>query len=262
MPRTAFALLLAVLPSAALAASHTVEVRVSNGKTAYAKKFTMVDREQGSHVLPVKGKDGRYQEMIFNGLLAPLSRQPGAYELQYQVELSGGRDAEGPSIQSQSDVVLRAGEGLNAVECGSWKIDLLLDGGSFPAKNAPGNLRVGAELTGDKAKIACRQVVRPGAQANVADSLKRKGKKHGLVFNLLPGPDEKGVFLQYQLSYTPLSAPKGSFQTHGQETLILGKKSVTKKSGYQLALTAEGRLPEAERKPAKPDESQAVPMLR
>jgi hypothetical protein len=266
---------LVLLAAPAAGASHTVQVRVSNRLAVYSQALKISAGEQANFAGPASG--GR--SMIFNAVL-------GAAELQYQLEVSGGRGSEAPMIQVQGALRIRPGRGIVAAECGPWTVELSLDrpGGPGGRKAAAawddgglGNYRLTADIDRGSARQRCSVAVAPGSQANVVDGFSRGGKRYGFIFNVLPaeaGPGKVG--LQYQLEYTP--AGMTSLQLQNQETLTLGRESRTSGRGYTLGILAQAgassavpaaapaALPSA--KPAAPapraaePESKAVPLLR
>ena len=240
------ALLAGVAPAWA-GAGHTLEVRFADGKTVFVQKVGLEEGRQVNFAGPVTGRDGTRRQAIINALL---SADSGAFELQYQLELSG--DAGGSSIQGQGDAMMRSKDSVTAVQCRRWRIDLTLDGskregdkGTAWDPSGLGNLRVTAELSAGQERLTCRQVLKPGVQGNVLDSLRMGDERFGLVMSMLPVPSlhANTIDLQYQLSYTPLRAPVRAFQAQSQQTLTPGRKSVSETSGYKLELTVEGGRP-------------------
>ena len=88
------------------------------------------------------------------------------------------------------------------------------------------------------ARMLCRQVLKGGAQGNVVDSQKHKGRRSGLTMNSLVEPSAMGVKAEYQLEHTP---PGGkSVQVQSDTTLAYGRKKARAGPGYRLELMAEG----------------------
>ncbi|MCX5795352.1 MAG: hypothetical protein NTY77_07665 [Elusimicrobia bacterium] len=252
----------------ATAAGHTMDVRVSNGKTTFSQTVKLSDGQQANFVGPVAGG----KSMIFNALLVTDRGQAAPYHLQYQLELSGGQGSQAPSLEVQSALDLRPGLSLITAECGSWTAELSLDApGTLGKKKAPaawddaglGNYRLTVDVVRGSAQQRCAVTVAPGAQANVIDRFTREGKKHGFIFSVLPAARAGGVNLQYQLEYTPVGMEP--LQLQNQESLAFGRKSQTPGHGYKLGLLAEAApiaLEAPARTPPADAESKGVPLLR
>ena len=228
------AALLAAAPAlAAGGAQHTLEARVSfEGKT-YRQSLRLAEGSQASFVGPTGDK-----YMILNALLAAAD---GGYSLQYQLELSGGRGAQGRSVQLQAEAAVRPGEPLEALDCGPWKVSLALDPGRGPAK--PGaavkNYRLTADVDAAGARQACSLVSAAGSQSSVVDGIKQGDRKFGFILNALFSRDGGGWRLQYQLEQHPPGAA-GPFSLQNEEPLKLGKKAELAGEGYRLGLLLEG----------------------
>ncbi|MDD2805547.1 MAG: hypothetical protein PHV33_08335 [Elusimicrobiales bacterium] len=250
MKRLSLAILAASLAAApAAAAPHILEARVTNGRAAYRQTIRLTEGRQASHVGPLNDK-----ELILNALLSG----GGEYALQYQLELSGGRGAQGRSIQAQSEVALKPGEPLTALECGPWTVVLTLD----PSKAAPAkagkawttgglpNYRLSADLSSGSSRQVCRLVSKAGVQANAVDSTRQGEKKYGFIMNSLFSASGGAFRLQYQLEHSAVSAG-APFQLQNEETIKLNKKTAFSGEGYRLELLLEGAAPEAARGTSK-----------
>ncbi|OGR80996.1 MAG: hypothetical protein A2X32_08625 [Elusimicrobia bacterium GWC2_64_44] len=233
----------------AAAAPHTLEARVSNGRAAYRQTIRLTEGRQASHVGPLNGK-----ELILNALLLG----GGEYALQYQLELSGGRGAQGRSVQVQSEVALKPGEPLTALECGPWTVVLTLD----PSKETPAkagkawstgglpNYRLTADLSSADSRQVCRLVSKAGVQSNAVDSIRQGEKKFGYILNSLFSASG-GVFrLQYQVEHNAPSAAT-PFQLQNEEEIALNKKTSFSGEGYKLDLLLEGPAPGAAKPASK-----------
>ena len=251
--KTIIAVALLGMAGSASAASHTVDVRVSNGISVFFQTVKLSVDQPASFVGPVSGG----KSMIFNATLAPA--QAGRVDLMYQLELSGGRGSQAPSIQSQSSLSLRPGVSIVAAQCGSWTVELSLDKpGTLGKKKAAsavwddsglGNYRITADISRVSAHQRCWIVVSPDSDANVADRFTHGGRNYGFIFNVIPASAQAGgVNLQYQLEYTPVGMP--SLQLQNQEALALGRASKSQGQGYKLSLLVEGGA--AARAPAEP----------
>lgn len=262
-----------LLAAPAAGATHTVSARISDGISVYHQTLKLSEDEQANFVGPASGG----KSMIFNAVLG--GARSGLSELQFQIELSGGRGSEAPMVQVQSSLRLRPGSGVTAASCGKWTVDLSLDRPGSPERRRSssawddgglGNYRLTADLDRGSARQRCSVAVAPQAQANVVDGFSRGGKKYGFIFNVLPAAAGAGkVGLQYQLEFTP--AGMAVLQIQNQETLVLGRESRTSGQGYKLGLLAESSSlpvapapakPAAPAPPAADTESKAVPLLR
>lgn len=243
----AAAVLAVLAPAAGFCAvgSHTLEARVASGGKVYRQTLKLTEGSQGNFVGPVRDK-----EMILNGLL---SRDGEGLVLQYQLELSGGRGAQGRSIQAQAEVALAPGRPLRALDCGPWSVTLTLD----PAKAAAPkesaawdpaglpNYRLSADLSSDGSGEVCRVVSRADAQSNAVDGILEGGRKFGFILNSLFTPGKDGFRLQYQVEKN-MAAGARTVQLQNEETLVLNKKTRVPGEGFKLELLLEGP-------PARPD---------
>jgi len=233
------------LGGVASAAGHTMDVRVSNGMAIYAQTVLISDGQQAQFMGPASGG----KSMIFNGMLNADRVVPGQYQIEYQLELSGGQGSQAPFIQFQDSVFLRPRASLVTAECGSWTVELTLDApGTLgkKRKQAPapwddgglGNYRVTADVARGVVHQRCRIVAQPGSQSNLIDGFPGNGKINHFIFNTTLSAAQAGsVKLQYQLEYSP--AGMTSLQLLNQETLPLGRKSQTPGQGYKVSLLAE-----------------------
>ena len=245
MERGALGLLLLLLPRPAAAAAHTLEVRISHGKTTYAQTVRLSGESQANFSGPVTPKGGGAAgQLLVNAVLAPGSGKPRGFDLQFQVDLTLGRGGASPmTFQEQGEVAVTPGDAFTAAECGDWKVELALDApAARPAPwggGAPGNYRLTAELGGAAGKVRCSQVVKPGDQSNLVDGGTRNGKKYGFILNSLLSPSGAGtVAIQYQLERTPLGGR--AFQIQSEENLRLGRKTRSPGTGATLDWLAEG----------------------
>jgi len=251
------------------AGPHTLMVRVSKGPATYVQTLKVSQGLQASFVGPVSGG----KSMVFNALLVGNPARPEQFNLQYQLELSGGRGSLAPSIQSQSALMMRPGVKVAAVECGAWVVDIGLDAAA-PVKRPQdsawdqaglGNYRLTAELSRGGARQRCRFLVAPDNQANVVEGF-GGAKKSGFILNAMPVRGQgTSVALQYQLEHTP--AGSSPLQLQSQENLDLGRKSTTQGAGYKLSLLVEGGSAPTAPAPAAPavpsaSGGQGVPLLR
>lgn len=266
-------LALAVLSAAvsARAQTHSLDVRISDGKAVYTHAEKLVYGQQANYVGPAAGSLGSRRTMIVNVLLGGTSAEPGWFTLEYQLELSGGRGSPEPMVQAQGTLRMRAGARVTALECGAWTVELGLD--AAPAKKkgpaAPfddgglGNFRVTADLARGRSQLVCRHVIQAGTQGNVVEGFSRGGRKYGFIFNSLLQRDGGSFVLQYQLEQSPMGLT--TLQVQNTESLTLGRRSSSEGNGYKLGFLAEGAAP-TEAKPAapaaKPGAGQAVPLLR
>jgi len=272
------ALLLAGLLSVATdasAAAHSLAVRITSGKAVFTQTLKVSEGEQANFVGPATAANGAQRRMIVNVVVGPGSAKSGVFDLQYQVELSGERGSADPSLQAQGSLSLRPGVAVTAVDCGSWTVALSLDGGKVPGAGKAaafddaglGNRRVTADLSRGSARKLCRHVTSPGSQGNLVEGFSRGGRKYGFILNSLLAEQGTGGFtLQYQLEQTPIGL--STLQLQNQETLALGRPSVTDGKGYRLSLLVEGAAPKAAAPaaaapaPAASGEAKAVPLLR
>lgn len=220
----------------ATAADRKVSARVVEHRAEYLHALSVADGAQASFTGNVRDKDGRARGMILNVLLQPAG---AAFAVTYQLEV--GDRGDGTSIQAQGEVLLRPGETLRAVECGKWLVDLGLDGPARASAGAAGqgNVRVTAELKSISTKNVCKHLAKPGSQTNVAEKQAAGSKLYGLVWNALVAGGGKKFSLQYQLAFTPTTAPKGSVQLQGEEKLVRGRKALKKDQGYWLELSVD-----------------------
>lgn len=221
-------------PAAAFAAGgqHTLEARVSFEGRTYRQSLRLTEGRQASFVGPTGGK-----AMILNALLA--SGGDG-YRLQYQLELSGGRGAQGRSLQLQSEAALRPGEQLETLACGPWKVALTLDPGARPEAGAPApNYRLTADADAAGARQVCALLSLAGTQSNVVDGTRQGDRRFGFILNALFSRDGGGWRLQYQLEQHPPGSP-APFSLQNEEPLALGRKTELSGEGYRLALLLEG----------------------
>lgn len=235
-------LFLSLAPAFA-AGQHSLEVRVKGSEDTFVHSLRIGEASQANFTGGVRGRGGSTRQMIFNALLA--KAPSGEFDVQHQIELSGGRGGAGPILQVQGEVGLSAGAPLTVVECGKWTVSLTVNPGGAKARGRPrDNYRVNAELNAAGARLRCRQVLRNATQGSVADGLVQTGRRFGLVLNSLPSVSATGAAsLQYQLAYTPLSAPAGSLQLQNESQLKLGKREVVSKGAdHALSLTLE-RVP-------------------
>lgn len=223
-----------VLAAPVSAATRRLSVRVAHGKSVWAKTWVVTEDSQFSFTGPISGK-----KIIINALAASDPTRPGLLDLQYQLELSGGSE---PTLQAQGAALLRPGTAVESVSCGPWTVELginskgALAGEGFGAGD--GNVRFTAELLRDDVKTRCRQVLKGGAQGNVVDSRKHKGRRIGFTMNSLVEPSVMGVKAEYQIQHTPPGGKRVQIQS--DETLAYGRKKTRSGPGYRLELMAEG----------------------
>ncbi|MDO8804077.1 MAG: hypothetical protein Q7R35_06585 [Elusimicrobiota bacterium] len=243
-----FALLLPGARPAFAAEQHSLAVYISNGQSAYKQTVRLAEGTQLNHVAPAKDK-----WLIINGLLNRDSDGQGLLSLQYQLELSGGPNGQGRSIQVLSEAAIRPGDQLTVVECGPWTVKLELDSVKTAAKKSRGtawnpgglpNYRLTANVSAGSSRQQCKHVSRAGVQSNVADSITEGAKKFGFILNSLlsPADDGRSFSLLYQLEHGSNGAAR-PLQIQSEETLILNKKTVIPGEGYRLELLLEGKTP-------------------
>ena len=247
---TSFALLVAGAGSAFAAGQHSVEVRIINKQSEYKQTLRITEGSQANYAGPVNALNGGSgRQIIFNALLTRDSEASDLLILGYQVELSGGPGSQGRSIQGQSEVAMRPGDRLTAIECGPWTVQLALD-----AKEAGGkktgdaawktaglpNYRLTANVSAGNSKQQCRLISKAGVQSNVVDSITEGGRKHGFILNslLAPAKDGPGFSLQYQIEHGLSGA--SPVQMQNEETLTLNKKTTISGQGYKVDFLLEG----------------------
>lgn len=253
---TSFALLLTGAGSAFAAGQHSVEVRIINKQTAYKQTVSITEGSQANYVGPVNALNGGdRKQMIFNALLN--RETPDLLVLQYQVELSGGPESQGRSVQSQSEVAIRPGDRLTAIECGPWTVKFAMDAKGAEGKKARDaawkaaglpNYRLTANVSAGNSRQQCRLISKSGVQSNVVDSIREGGRKYGFILNSLftPAKEGPGFSLQYQIEQG-LNGAAGPVQMQNEETLTLNKKTTISGEGYRVDFLLEG---EALSKPA------------
>ena len=246
---------LALLPAAACSTdTHSIAVHISNGPAAYTQTFKITEGGQVDYIGPAKALNGAVEMLIaFNGLLTRDPDKPGLLNLQYQVELAGGKGKPGRSVQGTSQVAMRQGDQLTAIECGPWTVKLALDAKKKAGKNPGGaewdpaglpNYRLTANISAGSSRQECRLISMSGIQSSVADSIAQGDRKFGLMFVSLFAPEEdgRGFSLQYQANYGPAGAAK-SFQLRNEKTLTLNKKTTFAGEGSEIELLLEGAAP-------------------
>jgi len=247
-----FAMLFPAAHAAFGAGSHTISVRISNGQSAYTQKVPVTEGSQGNFMGPVKAINAVPKQLIFNGLLTRGSGAPGALNLQYQLELSGGPGSQGRSIQAQGELAIRPGDELAAIKCGPWTVTLGLDVKSAAKKkprdaawNPAGlpNYRLTADMRAGGAKEQCGFISKAGAQSNMVDSIVQGGRKYGFILNGLfaPAGDGRSFSLQYQAELgSPSVRP---VQTQNEVALTLNRKRKFSGRNYSLQFLLEGKMP-------------------
>jgi hypothetical protein len=263
MKRLLPALLLACAVRAE-AASHTLVVRLTQGTRTYSHTLNLQEGAQASFVGKPDG--GGDRKLIVNTAVA---RAGAAFSLELQLELT--RDDKSQTFQEQTSVLIRSGESLTQAECGNWKVEFILDG--KPGSSAPAsaawtsggleNYRLTTDLAAPAASYRCRQVMKPGAQTNILDSVVTDGRRRGGILNAVLARSRDGSFsLQYELERSPL-------KVQSQEMLALGIKRTVPAGGGKLAFLLEGASPAAAAAkpapavaPSENDESKGVPLLR
>jgi|GEM_PF-4849880 len=226
----------------ALAPPHSLEVRVAGAKT-FAQTVNVSEGKQGNFVGPMMTTDGRdSRQTVFNVVISPEGGKAGAFDVTYELDFAADPADPSSALKVQGDLVMKRG-GVRAVECGLWTVDLALDGTGQEIGAAADGLddyRVGAELSRGRDQQRCRQVLKLGAQGNVAEGV-HAGDGSSFIFNAVPSPSANAgaVNLEFQLEYRP-SASAELVQVQNQQTLELGRASRSQLSGYQFDLLAEG----------------------
>ena len=234
--------LLLACASGAQAAPHSLVVRISEGKHVYSHAMKIEEGGQVNYVGKPDGGEGR--NMIVNMVLA---RAGARFRLEFQVELA--RADKSRSFQQQTAVEMRAGQSLTALECGDWKVEVVLDGkpgGAAPAgaEWSPAglaNYRLTTDLAVPAARRRCRQVMMgAGTQSNIVDSMTKDGRREDFILNSVLADPRGGAFdLQYRLKQTPL-------QAQSLAVLKLNRKSTVPADGGKINFLLEGALPAAE----------------
>jgi hypothetical protein len=247
--------LLLACAARAQAAPHTLVVRMTQGTRTYSHTMNL---EEGARARFIGKPDGAEdRKMVVN---TALERAGAAFSLDIQLELA--RADESQSFQVQTSVLMRPGQSLSQAECGDWKVELILDGkpgSSAPAKAAwtsggLENYRLTTALAAPAANLHCRQVMKPGMQAGVAESKKTDGHVRGYVLHAVLARARDGSFsLQYRLEQAPL-------EVESQEMLSLGIKRSVPAGGGKLAFLVEGARRAAA--PTEKNESPGIPLLR
>ena len=223
------------------AATHSLAIRAANGSTPFAQTVNLSEGRQANFVGPFLAPDGRSRrQATFTATMNPAEGGRGELDVEYQLDLSGDPEGGVPPLKIQGKVAMRAGGGLAVIDCDRWTVDFGLDGsgaGRMDEAAELGNYRATAELSRDREKIRCGEVVKLGAQGNVQEGA---GKKPRVVFNSIvsPSTNKENVDVEFQLEYRP-SENSDLLQVQNHETLVLGRASRSQISGYQFDLLAE-----------------------
>ncbi len=219
---------LLALPAASQAAERAVTVTVLHAREAFTHTLALREAQQATFTGQVRGTLGKPGSMILNALLG------GGGALQLQLELTRP-GAEPTTFQLQSEVELAPGAPVNAAECDGWTVTLKYAGPRTSAR--PSNRRVSADLRRGTARVLCRQLLKPGTQANVVSGGTKGGKRFGYILNTLLAAEGAGYSLQYQLEHSPPGAQP--LQLQNQATVAPGRPHRESNAGYRLELRVD-----------------------
>ena len=270
--RTICAALLLVAGSAR-AAGHSLEVRVSDGTALFAQTVPLELGRDHKFAGTVTGlKNALRRHMIFNTFMIASRSQPGAFSLQYELELANGRV---PEFQGQGLLGVLPGTEVTVIECGAWTVEFRLDAataqgkkGTRPANRAGlGNYLLTAEVVRGSAAHRCRQVSELNTQ-NYVRAVYGKDNSFFLNSQLVASRRAGILDLQYQLAHAAPGTGPLQIDPPNPLALTLGRQTTAAGPGYRLTLLVQSAAPDAEsgHPSAETNESpiymKKVPLLR
>jgi hypothetical protein len=259
----ACALLAALVPAAASAAPHRVDVKVLEGFRPYSLSFQAQEGGRASSGGPAAGAPDRTFQFDYS-----LTPEGGAFRLQFWLSLTANGGGRGMS--QSGTVVLRPGSRKRVLDCGHWKAELGLD---LPAKASakdaePTNHWLSLKTSGTLGAHRCLLAVGISGGGGMSDFVSSpSGWDQKILFSLKESfpafeggagePTEGG---SYGLSYD-VQAERASM--HSGLRLMLGRAEPAASSEgarVEFLLTREPKAARAAPKAAV--ESSVVPLLR
>lgn len=268
------AALLALPASPASAApAHSVAVEVSNGRKTFKKTIRLSEDADRYGQGTFSRQPEAMAELQLDAVVWPAGGR--ALGLRYRIGLFVPRRGMQDPIKMDDTgtVEIPPASRLTAVECGTWKVTLSIDGGSAPAAwDAPGtsNYRLTADASGHKWRQTCRRVGTPGDMNRITEGHYVDGRQDVFIMTVNPLERRPGGFaVPYIISDdTPLRPP---LDARNSATLAPGRKTSVDAKDYSIGLlleTSAGVAAAAPPAPAAaapqpaPQEPKAVPLLR